>query len=152
MDRFYFAYGSNMALWVMSEICAEHRLMGAARLTDYRLAFTRYSHGWKGGVSDIVYAPGEVVWGGLFMIGNTCHDALDMNTHYGVGYTSTGIDVVLANSEPYHAITYTVIDKCVQEYTPSRFYMDTIMEGARELNLPRDYIKRLRAIKTNNSR
>ncbi len=152
MDRYYFAYGSNMALWVMSEICAEHALVGIAQLPDHRLAFTRYSTGWRGGHSDVVYSPGDAVWGGLFLIGNMCHDALDMNQHYGVGYTSMGVDVNATNGMTYHTITYTVLDKAPREIAPSRFYMDTIIEGARELKLPKDYINYLRSIKINNSR
>lgn len=152
MDRYYFAYGSNMALWVMAEICAQHDLIGIAQLPDYRLAFTRYSQGWKGGVSDVIYSPGDTVWGGLFLIGNTCHDALDLNTHYGVGYTSMGVDVYTPDGSAYHTITYTVMKKSVQEHAPSRAYMDTLLEGARELRLPKEYLKFLKSIKIGLSR
>lgn len=152
MDRYYFAYGSNMALWVMSEICAEHDLVGIAQLPDHRLAFTRYSQGWQGGICDVLYSPGDTVWGGLFMIGETCHDALDLNTHYGVGYTSMGVDVLMPDGTPYHVIAYTVLRKSLREFPPSRAYLDTMLEGARELRLPKEYIKFLKSIEVSADR
>jgi cation transport regulator ChaC len=152
MDRYYFGYGSNMALWVMAELCPEHSVVGAAKLPDHKLDFRRYSRGWRGGVSDIIYSPGDVIWGVLYRIGDACHDALDQKESYGVGYTSMGIDVQLMDGTQIHTITYTVIDKSPETIPPSKHYLDTILEGAKEQRLPQDYIKQLKAIKVNDSR
>ncbi|MEQ8672987.1 MAG: gamma-glutamylcyclotransferase family protein [Aggregatilineales bacterium] len=151
MDRYYFAYGSNMTLWVMSELCPEHGVVGAAMLSDHRLDFRRYSSGWRGGVSDIVYSEGDVVWGVLYRIGDVCHDALDAKESYGVGYTSTGVDVILQDGSHVHTITYTIIDKSPETILPSKYYLDTILEGAKEMKLPAHYIKFLKTIPVNRS-
>jgi gamma-glutamylcyclotransferase len=150
LNRYYFAYGSNMSAWVMSELCVEHDISGPARLDNYRLAFTRWSSGWRSGVSDIIESPGDVVWGVIYRIGDVCHDALDEMENYGKGYTSTGVDVTRFDGKVFHAITYTVIEKSPQEIMPSRHYLDTIVEGAAQNKLPADYIRRLKQIKVRN--
>jgi len=140
-----------MSLWVMSEICSEYDIVGKALLKDHKLDFRRYSTGWRGGVADVVYSPGDVVWGALYVMGKKCHDALDEKENYGVGYTSMGIDVVLDNGDTMHTITYTIIEKSPQTIEPSRYYLETIIEGAKGMKLPADYIKHLKNIKTNKS-
>jgi hypothetical protein len=59
-----------------------------------------------------------------------------------------GVDVTLQGGLPVHCITYTVIDKELDKYLPSSAYMDTIIEAAQNANLPKDYIKYLKSIKT----
>lgn len=148
LDRYFFAYGSNMSIWVMSEICGEHKVVGPARLDDYRVAFLRRSMGWQGGVADIVHATGEVVWGVLYAIGDSCHNALDSKEHFGTGYTSMHCEVTLPEAgQTVHAFTYTVIDKSDEEIPPSPMYFDTMLEGAQQRGLPPDYIKYLQLIR-----
>ncbi len=148
MDRYFFAYGSNMSVWVMSEICGEHKVVGPVRLDDYRVAFLRKSRGWQGGVADIVYSAGDAVWGVLYAIGNSCHNALDSKEQFGTGYTSMNVEVSLPEAgQTVHAFTYTVIDKASEEIPPSQHYFDTMLEGAKQRGLPDDYIKYLRLIR-----
>jgi len=147
MDRYYFGYGANMTTWVMAELCTEFDVIGVAYLPDHRLAFTRYSIGWRGGVCDVVYAPGEKVWGVLFQLADKCHDALDQQENFGVGYTSMGVDVFLQDGTPYHAMAYTVIDKAEGDIPPSREYYETIMEGASQFDFPAEYMELLKSIK-----
>jgi gamma-glutamylcyclotransferase (GGCT)/AIG2-like uncharacterized protein YtfP len=148
LDRYFFAYGSNMAIWVMSEICGQHKVVGPARLDDYRVAFLMHSRGWQGGVADVIYSPGDAVWGVLYAIGNQCHDALDSKERFGTGYTSMNVEVTLPEGgQTVHAFTYTVIDKLNEEVTPSQLYFDTMLEGAEQRGLPKDYIQYLRLIR-----
>ena len=58
-----FAYGSNLAA---EEVAPGARFLGPAVLPDYRLALTRRSIRWGGGVVDVVPAPGERVWGAAY--------------------------------------------------------------------------------------
>jgi hypothetical protein len=51
--------------------------LGAARLADHRLAFTRRSVKTGTGVADIVPAPGETVWGALYELGDGELAAID---------------------------------------------------------------------------
>lgn len=144
--EYYFGYASNMALWVMAELCAEHSVVGVARLPDYKLDFRRFSPGWKGGVGDLVESPGDEVWGVLYQIDAACHDALDAKENYGVGYTSLDVEVTLRDGEKITCTTYSIINKSPETIAPSKYYLETILEGAKEMNLPKDYIARLKAI------
>ena len=64
----YFGYGSNLLASRLHESCPSAVLITIARLPGFRLAFTRHSTRWGGGVADIVEAPGEEVWGALWRI------------------------------------------------------------------------------------
>jgi len=62
----YFAYGANLDLRGFRRRCPGATIIGRARLSGYRLCFTRYSRAEKGGVADIVPEPDTEVWGALY--------------------------------------------------------------------------------------
>ena len=62
----YFAYGSNMDEEHMKTRCSRARYLGRGVLTNYKIAFTRYSSKWDSSVADVVASQGEVVWGVLY--------------------------------------------------------------------------------------
>ena len=78
----YFAYASNMASEVIARLSPRHRYLGVACLADYRLAFTRRSVKGGTGVADIVWAPGEQVWGVLYEIAEDELAAIDREEGY----------------------------------------------------------------------
>ena len=137
---YYFGYGSNLALRVMDQVCPGYRVVGAARLDGYRLAFTRYSVTWQGGVADVVPSHRQVVWGRLYDITDTCLVSLDVKESYGVGYTRFKCTVFGVDGQRYDAITYGVIDKSEDEYPATAAYKSTILEGAYECDFPPDYM------------
>ncbi|MCE7891177.1 MAG: gamma-glutamylcyclotransferase, partial [Sorangiineae bacterium PRO1] len=57
----YFAYGSNLGQSALRERCPSARQLGVARVEGFRLGFTRRSEKRRGGVADLVPAPGSVV-------------------------------------------------------------------------------------------
>lgn len=143
---YYFAYGSNMASRVMQEHCPGQMVIGRARLADYRLAFTRHSPVWGAGVADVVTDWGHEVWGVLYKIDKLCLMALDIKESYGVGYTRIACTVVLDDGTRERALTYTVIKKLPYAVPTSYAYLDTVIEGALEHDLPPDYIDFLRGV------
>lgn len=146
----YFAYGSNMSPKVILETCPTHKVVGRARLKDYRLAFTRKSIRSDSGVADIVHAPGMTVWGVLYEIDENEVTALDRKEGYGSAYTRIEIDVILRGEVTQRAITYTVISKESDEIPPSPEYLHILIEGARSRKLPEYYIAFLRSLTTEN--
>lgn len=145
---YYFGYGSNMAARVMKRVCPTHRLIGSARLDDYRLAFTRYSTSWGGGVADVVEKAGAHVWGRLYAIDTHCLSALDLKESYGTGYTRFECQVITLDERVYTAITYAVIDKFDGHIPPAPDYKATFLEGAVEADFPEVYMAFLRAVQT----
>lgn len=144
---YYFGYGSNMASRVMKVVCPEHELIGKAKLSDYRLAFTRESPRWGHGVADIVPAQGQHVWGVLYRIDDVCLHNLNIKEGIGVAYQQIEVNVLTDTGYSYQAISYEVIHKLVDEILPSRAYAETFIEGASEHDLPSEYIAFLKAIK-----
>ena len=82
-----FAYGSNLAA---EEVAPEARFLGAAVLPDFRLALTRRSIRWGGGVADVVPAPGERVWGAAYDAPEAALTALDRKEGAGLRLPAPG--------------------------------------------------------------
>ena len=133
----YFAYGANMSTSVMTVRCPVHRVLGGAQLRDHRLAFTRRSLRWGGGVADIVPAPGETVWGALYEIAAEGLSSLDRAEGVGFAYRRRLVEVVLGE-ERYAATAYEVADKELDEIEPRPEYRALMTAGAREHGLPVD--------------
>lgn len=148
----YFAYGSNMSAAVISDACPTHRVLGSARLRGYRLAFTRKSSRWNSGVADIVAAPETTVWGVLYEIDETDLAGLDRKEGYGSAYTRIPCDVSLRGRIHHRAITYTVISKEPSEIPPSSEYLDTLMKGAEDRELPENYVAFLESLRNMDAR
>ncbi len=68
-------------------------------------------------------------------------------TRYEGGYKRQNVTVFIDN-EPVTAVTY-ISDKLTEE-PPTRFYLQLIIDGAIEHQLPEDYIAKLKAIDTKN--
>ena len=143
MPTLYFAYGSNMASSQLAAWGTEHRALGAAELANHRIAFLRRSIRWKAGAADIVQTPGESVWGVLWELpfGAT---ALDRKEAAGDAYRRRAVTVRL-NGETFTAMAYEVIEKEPREVPPRREYLDLMLAGAREHQLPETWLQRIEA-------
>jgi cation transport regulator ChaC len=139
MPQLYFAYGSNMSVASIRRSCADIEAAGIARLPDFRLAFTRYSPKWEGGVADVIPAAGMMVWGVLYEIDRQCMVALDLREGNGVAYIRGPVTIETADGARREALTYRVIQPVFPEITPTARYMHVMDEGAGEHQLPADY-------------
>jgi gamma-glutamylcyclotransferase len=151
----YFAYGSNMDPAQINQRCPSARLIGKARLDNYRLAFTRKSvRNWPGfGVADVVPAPGEHVWGALFAIADQDVPELDRMEGYGAGRTSNAYErielTVLKDGNPADKVsaqTYVVRRRAEPHLLPHPDYLGRIIAGAKWINAPEDYIAKLKKL------
>jgi hypothetical protein len=139
----YFAYGSNMASSQLIAWGTAHRALGPAELRDHKLAFLRRSVRWKAGAADIVYSPGESVWGVLWELPFGAAE-LDVKESAGKAYRRRPVKVVL-DGERVEAMAYEVIDKQPHELEPRPEYVDLMVSGAREHGLPDEWVERLEA-------
>jgi gamma-glutamylcyclotransferase (GGCT)/AIG2-like uncharacterized protein YtfP len=143
----YFAYGSNMARRLMAETCADHRVLGPARLDGYRLAFTRRSIKTGTGVANVVADPSAAVWGALYEISEDCAAQLDRKEGHPWAYARTGVSVHLNGGTREAAFTYVVSEPEDDDIPPSEPYLESIIEGARDHSLPTDYVAWLASLR-----
>jgi hypothetical protein len=63
---YFFTYGDRMSSERMAQFAPGATLVGAARLTGYRLAFNVASRAWGGGAANAVPDPRGSMWGVLY--------------------------------------------------------------------------------------
>ena len=78
----YFAYGSNMDPSQIRQRCPSARFVTLAKLSDHRLAFTRYARDRGCGTCDGIPEPGRDIWGVVFDITEADLKLLDASEGY----------------------------------------------------------------------
>lgn len=152
-DFLYFAFGSNLDAARLHIHCPSARLVTIARLADHRLAFTLESRNtWRGGVADVRPAPGDHVWGALWLIAGDESHGLD--TQEGLfrdppAYRRYRVTVETPAGDVVSCRCYQVLAPDPDGFAPSPAYRETLLRGARALALPEDYIARLESIRDN---
>ncbi len=140
----YFAYGRNMGSGAMELACPGHRYLGAAGLRDHRLAFTRRSLRTGTGVADVLAAPGASVWGALYALDQAHLATIDEKEGAGWAYERRAVRVIADDGE-LEAFAYAVIAPDAEHVQPSREYLQALLDGARERDLPEAYVAALGA-------
>ncbi|MFQ6020082.1 MAG: gamma-glutamylcyclotransferase family protein [Dehalococcoidia bacterium] len=133
-DQLYFAYGSNMDEQQMRNRCPGAVRGGKARLRDYEFRINKRRK------ATIVPSPGQNTWGVLWNITASHERALDC--YEGVKsetYRKKTVEVFLTSGTKERALTYIASDCSVGSPEPD--YMERILRGAKEADLPPDYIK-----------
>ena len=74
---YFFTYGDRMSSERMAQFAPDATLVGAARLTGYRLAFNVASRAWGGGAANAVPDPRGSMWGVLWDISDDDTTGLD---------------------------------------------------------------------------
>ena len=146
----YFAYGSNLDRLRLHESCPSAQLIGPARLPGHRLAFTRWSERWQGGVADVRPSEGAAVWGVLWEIDNGEVSALDRQEGLHLippRYARIEVMVQMNDGGERRCWSYRVAGR-EEEYVPSGHYLEMMLRGARAAGLPAAYVAALTAIQT----
>lgn len=128
----YFAYGSNMDGEQMVTRTPWARRVGWAKLKDWRLEFR--------GVADVAPVEGADVLGALWQVTPADLARLDRYEGYPYLYGRQVVKVNTANGVR-NAIVYVMTGAAGRRATsnispPSRFYLDGIRDGYRQLQLP----------------
>lgn len=149
----YFGYGSNLDPEQLRRHCPSAQFVSVARLPDFRFALTIESKNtWGGGVGDLQPAPGDEVWGALWLIAAGDSHALD--DHMGCfrdppAYRRTAVAVTTPAGDQVRCRSYTVAAPHPDGFLPSPAYLEAVVRGARAVGLPAGYIARLEAIPDN---
>ena len=130
----YFAYGANLNLNGMAHRCPGFKPIAPAALPDYRFAFK--------GVADVEPAPGENVYGALYLLTTKHMKSLDRFEGFPNLYIKKQVPVrILDGLQPEHFTLATIyVMRNSNHYAePSGPYLDTILTGCRQWKLPDEY-------------
>ncbi|MBI4461587.1 MAG: gamma-glutamylcyclotransferase [Acidobacteria bacterium] len=143
-DVWYFAYGSNMFHQQVKQRAGKPKEEKSARLEGYGLNFDKIARGGTG-TANISLAPGKVVWGVLYRLTEQQLKALDRFEGVPEHYRRSEVSVVDGEGKKIAAQVY-LARKVRKGLKPDRQYLQRIVQGAEEHNLPADYIAQLRAL------
>jgi len=136
---YYFAYGSNMNHKQIKERCKNAKFISRVYLEDYDFVYDGYSHLRRGAVANIIPKQGSRVWGGLFEIDESGLKELDKCEGYPRCYQRKQIIVKDDNNKEYQAYVY--FREPLEKGIPSEEYRNIVIRGAKDCNLPENYIK-----------
>ncbi|KAJ2948136.1 hypothetical protein O0L34_g9936 [Tuta absoluta] len=158
----YFAYGSNLLKRRIHMNNPSAEFMGIGKLLNHQLDFRRSSPNWRGYSATIVPTENAYVWGAIWRIHNDEMESLDKQEGVDAkSYFAKLVEVVLPVGLTVECRTYqqTINPELRPQdewlptrpnRLPSKTYMEVILRGAIECNMPKDYIEFLRSIPHNN--
>jgi len=145
---YYFGYGSNMDIDLLRRRIGNDTIIPVSYglLENYKLIFPR-------GVGSVTPDDNFNVYGCVFLLTNQELKKLDVVGGYREdrdrslnSYNRDPIEIVLPNNEKIIADIYIQVKNT--EDLPSSNYKQTIIKGANDCNLPREYIEWLENIDT----
>ncbi len=129
----YFAYGANMNSAAMRQRTPNSRVLGRARLARHRFFIM------KSGYASVKHDPHAEVHGVLYDLALSDVPALDRYEEVGRGLYTKAVQPVLRHgAQPVRALVYLGAE--TSEGRPTAAYLDAILKGAKENDLPADYI------------
>jgi hypothetical protein len=144
----YFAYGSNMYTGRLRRRVPSAAAPVVARLSGYTLHFHKRSDDGSGKGNAVETGNDvDVVYGVLFRIDPRQKGDLDAAGGVGHGYVETPAVVRDDDGNRHEAFMYMADENSIDNtLSPYSWYKRFVVEGARQHNLPADYIARIEAI------
>ncbi|KAK5613752.1 hypothetical protein CRENBAI_016644 [Crenichthys baileyi] len=148
----YFAFGSNLLKERLQLMNPSAVFYATGRLKDYKLVFGLWEENvetaWHGGVATIESCPGEEVWGVVWTLSNENLSTLD--SQEGVSHGKYSPLEVSIETDQGVMLCRTYQMNNFHACPPSPQYKKVVCKGAEQNGLPKEYLKRLEAIQTNN--
>jgi cation transport regulator ChaC len=141
-----FAYGSLINRTELEKTLKEENaekdylVAGVGRIEDYRLAFTRYSKKWKGGVLDVITSPSDYVLGLVLKVSNRGLEAIDRREGVHSGAYARETVSVNVEGKSLEATMYIVVNKDLTNILPSKEYVNKVVVAMRDKEFPESYI------------
>jgi len=141
---FHFGYGSNLSIkCVHEELIPDAKFVMKGYLPNFEVRFPFLSPEENAGYSGIMEAPGELVPGALYEVTEEELVILDnMEGVYKDRYERMTYLVLGEDGKFHQADLFRVIDP-QGPFPPARSYVDIMLEGARDLELDPEYIKKI---------
>ncbi len=139
---------SSHTLSITSPIILFYVVLGIGKLEEYKLAFTKKSAKWNGGVLDVVTSRNhDYVLGLVIQVSDRALRAIDRREGVSAGAykrETVGVDL---GGEVVEAIVYTVVNKERSGVKASEEYVSKVETGMREEGFPEEYINILKELK-----
>lgn len=144
----YFAYGEMMFSARLHKVVPQATCLGVAKIMGYKLYFHSRGHDDPSGKCNIIPVkdPDCEVYGVLYEINESERHLLDKDQSLGCGTQSITIKVFpnLSTSSGVFAYTYIAHkDNIFEDLVPYHWYKEMVLSGAREHQLPSEYIHHL---------
>ena len=140
----HFAYASNMDRAQVVQRAGEPREERLGRLENYGLNFDKISRGGTG-TGNLVAAEGKAVWGVLYRLTEQQMRALDRFEGVPDHYRRVEVRVVDEQGNKIPAQVY-LARRVRKGLKPDRLYLQKIIQGAEQHQLPDDYVQQLKKI------
>ena len=142
----YFAYGSNMCTKRLqaADRCPDAKVISTGHILEHALKFNKRSADGSGKANACrTGEPTDIVYGVLFEFGGASRSQLAKAEGVGKGYQECGVNVILKDRK-VTAISFLADPDAMQDgLKPYDWYLDMLVAGAREHNLPVEYIEAL---------
>jgi gamma-glutamylcyclotransferase len=143
-----FAYGSNMSLNRLRKRVPSAMKLVNGYIEGYQVKCTKRSTDGSGKATILVSdQPERKVWGVIFEIEQKEKPRLDKAEGLNNGYNETIIDVKFEAGTCNAQVYIADEDSIDEDLAPYEWYKDFIVSGARENELPKEYIDELETIK-----
>jgi len=144
----YFAYGSNMSIQRIQKRIPKAKMISIATLKEHRLLFHKISKDGSGKCNAFLTKnQQDNVIGVLFNINKKDKKELDKAEGLGYGYDEKVIMVYTDENTKIAAITY-IATNCDNALKPFSWYKEHVLKGAKEANLPIEYIKTIENVES----
>ncbi|MBN1294614.1 MAG: gamma-glutamylcyclotransferase [Candidatus Latescibacteria bacterium] len=138
MKVLYFAYGSNMLITRLRSRISSAKLIDIGFLNGYKVLFNKCSKDGSG-KANLIESPGDVTWGVIYEIDEQDTNKLDI---FEGGYNREIFQICNKENIAVSAFVYLSSDLTNDERA-YEWYKEIILKGARENNLPKNYISYL---------
>jgi hypothetical protein len=140
----YVGYGSNLNVgYTIADLLPNGRFLMRAYIPNYQVQFRKWSNNSRGGISNIMEVPGEMVEAAMYECPRSDLDTLDYRLDYYVpDYKREVFRVMGEDGQWYQASLYRLWEP-KGPFPPARRYVEGMLEGARQLELSPAYIERI---------
>ncbi len=138
----YFAYGSNMFTYRLEKRIGKVKVIGPAKLVGYVFEFSKESKD-KSLKANVFHTGNDydIVWGVLFEINNDKKEDLDKFEGLGMGYEIQTVSVEARMDNTLTAYCYVATNRYLgMDNYPYEWYKSLIVAGAKDHDLPLNYI------------
>ncbi len=148
MSNLYFAYGSNLGTMRLRDRGIAAKPAGPAQLHGHLLRFHKRSKDGSGKANALrTGRKDDVVWGVLFELTTEDLSRLDGFEGRGKGYERVERLVMLADGSEVSCWVYLASADSIDDLLrPTVDYLRLVVDGAREHQLPPEYLRMLEAV------
>ena len=129
MKKYCLAYGRNLDLKRMKEVCPHCKLFGSGMLYNWQIAFKKYI--------TIVPKEGGEVPVGIWIINKKAEKELDIIEKFPILYRKEYVDIAI-NGKDTKAMVYLINDN--NPTIPDKEYFERLLVGYQDFGFDRKYL------------